>query len=184
MSEHVWAQENIAAYVAGGLEPADGERLENHVADCPVCARFVDEARALEKKLAPLVLAADPGPSLEDRIIQSLPAAQSDAKDEVTVPEIARRRSFWQRRGCCWPPWAPSVSALIEKHYLGIAGSPVRMAQAVDDERKVLPNLVGGTVALESHYESMLVKAMDAPRCLYLVRTIWPRNSVKKRWLH
>ena len=68
MSDHVWAQENIAAYVAGGLEASEDERLEKHVADCPTCARLVDEARSLEKKLAPLVLAADPGPSLEDRI--------------------------------------------------------------------------------------------------------------------
>ena len=27
MSEHAWVQENIASYVAGGLEPAERERL-------------------------------------------------------------------------------------------------------------------------------------------------------------
>ncbi len=77
MSDHVWTQENIAAYVAGGFDASEAERLEKHVADCPACARLVDEARSLEKKLAPLVSLADPGPSLEDRIIQALPSAQA-----------------------------------------------------------------------------------------------------------
>src|SRR4051812_1385268 len=77
MSEHVWAQENSAAYVAGGLDAAEGERLENHLAECPACARLVAEARSLERKLAPVVLAADPGPALEDRIIRALPPMQA-----------------------------------------------------------------------------------------------------------
>src|SRR5579863_9355755 len=80
MSEHVWAQENIAAYVAGGLDASEGERIEKHAADCAACARDIDDARSLERKLAPLVLAADPGPALEDRIIQSLPTVRANTR--------------------------------------------------------------------------------------------------------
>ncbi len=39
MSEHVWTQENIAVYVAGGLQPSEGERLEKHAAGCAACAK-------------------------------------------------------------------------------------------------------------------------------------------------
>ena len=35
MSDHQWAQNGMAAYVAGGLEPAERERLETHLAQCP-----------------------------------------------------------------------------------------------------------------------------------------------------
>ena len=79
MSEHVWVQENIAAYVAGGLDASEGERLEKHVGRLShACARFVDEAQgARNRNWPPWVLAANPGPFLEDRVIQSLPPVQA-----------------------------------------------------------------------------------------------------------
>ena len=77
MSEHIWCQENIAAYVAGGLDVTEGERLEEHLSDCGDCARGVEEARALDRKLAPLFRAANPGPALEDRLIRALPSRQA-----------------------------------------------------------------------------------------------------------
>src|SRR5713101_7736268 len=92
MSDHVWALENIAAYLAGGLDPTEGERLEQHAAQCAVCARDLDEGRALERKLAPLFRRAKPGPALEDRIIQALLMAR---------PAGARRRAYhlpWQAK--------------------------------------------------------------------------------------
>src|SRR5437867_1853693 len=85
MSDHVWALENIAAYLAGGLDPTEGERLEQHAAQCAMCARALDEARALETKLSPLFRHAKPGPALEDRIIQAL---------LIELPAAARRRTF------------------------------------------------------------------------------------------
>ena len=74
MSEHVRAQNDIAAYVAGGLEPAERELLEQHLADCPECTGSVAEARAVDAKLMPLFAAAHPGPALEDRLLRRLEA--------------------------------------------------------------------------------------------------------------
>ena len=34
MSEHPWIQENLAAYLAGGLDATETSRLEQHVAGC------------------------------------------------------------------------------------------------------------------------------------------------------
>ena len=51
MSDHVWAQENIAAYIAGGLDPAEAERLEKHAAECAGCAQAIDDTRALDRRL-------------------------------------------------------------------------------------------------------------------------------------
>src|SRR6516225_6898141 len=92
MSDHVWALENIAAYLAGGLDPTEGERLEQHAAQCAVCARALDEARSLECKLAPLFRNAKPGLGLEDRIIRAMPLGPVSTN---------RRRAFflsWKAR--------------------------------------------------------------------------------------
>ena len=75
MSDHVWTQENVAAYLAGGLEPAEEARLEKHVRECAACRGVVAEARLLERKFAPLLSRIDPGPALEDRMIRALPPA-------------------------------------------------------------------------------------------------------------
>ena len=37
MSEHGWSLEDIAAFVAGGLDSAEAERLDRHAAECPKC---------------------------------------------------------------------------------------------------------------------------------------------------
>src|SRR5713101_3464153 len=123
MSDHVWALENIAAYLAGGLDPTEGERLEQHAAQCAVCARDLDEGRALERKLAPLFRRAKPGPALEDRIIQALLMAR---------PAGARRRAYhlpWQAKTGLAVAAALllafigfGVSRMIEEDRLGFLG--------------------------------------------------------------
>ena len=68
MSEHAWTRENIAAFVAGGLDAAEAERLEGHVNECLECAAALQNARTLDQGLDALFVASRPGPALEDRI--------------------------------------------------------------------------------------------------------------------
>ncbi|MBV9123106.1 MAG: DUF4349 domain-containing protein [Planctomycetes bacterium] len=75
MAEHTWILENIAAYAAGGLETAERNRLEQHVASCPACARELQEALGVDRELLNLFAAARPGPALEDRLIAQLRSA-------------------------------------------------------------------------------------------------------------
>src|SRR5262249_29885763 len=77
MSEHAWVQENIAAYVAGGLEGAEAERIEQHTAECPACAALVRETRALDSGMVSLFASARPSAELEHRVIQSLRVAST-----------------------------------------------------------------------------------------------------------
>jgi Domain of unknown function (DUF4349)/Putative zinc-finger len=72
MSEHAWVQENIASYVAGGLEPAERERLEQHISECQSCASALQEARGLDQTLQSLFTPVRPTPGLEDRMIRGL----------------------------------------------------------------------------------------------------------------
>ncbi len=72
MAKHAWVLENVASYLADGLNPAELERLELHVASCPKCAEAVQQARSLDDMMRELFADVQPDPALEDRMIQAL----------------------------------------------------------------------------------------------------------------
>jgi hypothetical protein len=72
MSEHAWTLENVAAYVAGGLEPVERLRVQDHLAECPECARAAAAAQSADRMLMSLFADVRPGPTLEDRMIRTL----------------------------------------------------------------------------------------------------------------
>jgi hypothetical protein len=72
MSDHAWVLENLASFVAGGLDPEEREQLEGHTAGCPACARALAEAWALDTRLDALFAGERPSSALEDRSIQRL----------------------------------------------------------------------------------------------------------------
>jgi anti-sigma factor RsiW len=43
-TDHAWAEEHIAAYLAGELTAEDRDRLDAHLDACDSCARQVQEA--------------------------------------------------------------------------------------------------------------------------------------------
>jgi hypothetical protein len=88
MSEHAWILENLATYVAGGLEPAEAERFQEHITSCEACASALAEAQALDQSLETLFAAVQPGPVLEDRMIQSFRAGSLGRP--LRVPFAAR----------------------------------------------------------------------------------------------
>lgn len=86
MSEHVWFEENLAAYLAGGLDPAEVDRLEHHAGECGPCAANLAEARAADALLEDLFAPARPRPALEDRMI---------GKMRLDLARLSWRRSPW-----------------------------------------------------------------------------------------
>jgi hypothetical protein len=70
MSEHAWVIDNLAAYVAGGLDAEECERVDVHVASCEPCAAALQDARAFDHGMDSLFAPTRPAPALEDRIIQ------------------------------------------------------------------------------------------------------------------
>jgi len=72
MSEHVWSQEQIAAYLAGGLGAVEAERLEVHARECSECAAALERSRRLDSRLGSLFAIGRPGPELEDRALLAL----------------------------------------------------------------------------------------------------------------
>src|SRR5947207_3037614 len=77
MSKHAWIQEHLATYIADGLDAAEAERLEEHVASCTQCALALDEARNADRSLTALFAGALPDAGLEDRLIHRLRGAKS-----------------------------------------------------------------------------------------------------------
>ncbi len=72
MSEHTWTLENLASYLAGGLDAAERERLEQHTASCAACGQALQEVRATDQALETLFASIRPEPALEDRMIHAL----------------------------------------------------------------------------------------------------------------
>ncbi len=86
MSDHAWVVENLAAYLADGLEPAERERLDQHTAECASCAAALVAASDVDAALSGLFAAARPGPALEDRVIQSLRTRTQESAWRLPVP--------------------------------------------------------------------------------------------------
>jgi hypothetical protein len=131
MSEHAWTLENIAAFVAGGLDAAEAERVERHAAECAECAAALRAARALDHGLAGLFAVDRPGPALEDRLIRSLRAESAGAV----------LRSRWRRKLA----WGAAAAVVLGATGAGMSrmvgdellfpGMPVRFRLASESEQ-------------------------------------------------
>src|SRR5262245_31634971 len=71
MSDHVWAQDHVAASVVGGLTAEEAERFDGHVRDCPECTAAVGAARRLDAGMTSLFADVRPAVGLEDRAVRS-----------------------------------------------------------------------------------------------------------------
>lgn len=72
MSDHIWAREQIAAYVAGGLADDEVERLRAHTRECPDCSAALASASAIDRDLGELFAPVRPDFLLEDRAVLKL----------------------------------------------------------------------------------------------------------------
>ncbi len=75
MSDHAWVQEHVAAYLAGGLDAQEAERLEAHARECPACAAALASSRRLDDCLSNLFVGVHPRAGLEDRAVAQLRTA-------------------------------------------------------------------------------------------------------------
>ena len=84
MSDHTWTQEQLAAYVAGGLDAAEAERLLAHTCICDTCAAALASAVELDQRLDALFADVHPDTRLEDRLMLTLRTAPSSRSFAVT----------------------------------------------------------------------------------------------------
>jgi hypothetical protein len=71
-STHNWFREQIAAYIAGGLDDDETRRFEDHAQECASCAAELQGARQLENHMSSLFAASVPALDFEDRLIARL----------------------------------------------------------------------------------------------------------------
>ncbi|HTL27956.1 MAG TPA: DUF4349 domain-containing protein [Tepidisphaeraceae bacterium] len=71
-NDHIWFDEQIAAYLARGLEGDDLARFESHLKSCPDCAAKLETARNEDSQLQDLFRPVSPSASFEDRMIVGL----------------------------------------------------------------------------------------------------------------
>src|SRR5262245_10920290 len=71
MSDHAWSQEQVSAYIMGGLSAAETDRVDAHVGQCPDCAAALSAARGVDRNLQALFTDVRPGWELEDETVRS-----------------------------------------------------------------------------------------------------------------
>src|SRR5262245_24997330 len=91
MSDHAWAQDYLASYLAGGLSTVDRLKMQEHAAACTECADALADLRDLDRELRGLFAASQPPVTLEDRTIRALRGAHA--------PTVRRRTWTWPMRG-------------------------------------------------------------------------------------
>ncbi len=119
MVDHPWIQENLAAYLAGGLDATEAGRLEQHVAGCKPCARLLEESRQFDQSLNALFADAQPEAGFEDRAIQR-------------VRKVSQRR--WPRV-LRYAKYAAAAAAL-----LGVAGVGVTINSLIGKDGLAFPD--------------------------------------------
>jgi hypothetical protein len=103
MSEHIWFQENLAGYCAGGLTIEERERFDRHRIACSTCAKMLAEYQGFDEAIDSLFAPTRPRPGWENRVIDNM--------------RLARRKRLpfsW------WLGAAGSVAALV---MLGVVGA-------------------------------------------------------------
>src|SRR5215475_8190342 len=108
MSEHAWVQENLDAYLTGGLSSEECDRVDRHIQKCTECAHLKAEISEMEQLMEGICAPTRPDAGLEDRAIKRLRQAP-------------RPR----------PSWLRFVAAAAAVVALGAVGGVVRMV-AVD----------------------------------------------------
>ncbi len=104
MSEHNWAQDNLNAYVTGGLSAQERGRVEKHVAGCTECAHEQADICETEQLMEGIFARVRPDAGLEDRVIHKL------------------RQTRKPR-----PSWLRFVTAAAAVILLGVIGGGVQM---------------------------------------------------------
>ena len=94
MSEHAWVSEQIAAFVAGGLDASESERVETHLRECSICEAAMKEALAIDRRMESLFASAKPGPALEDRAIRALRAPKAERASKSMRPGWKRKLAW------------------------------------------------------------------------------------------
>jgi len=66
--DHAFIHENMAAYLADALDPAQRAAFDAHINNCPECFDAFSEARDADRALQRTLAGLAPDPKLEDHI--------------------------------------------------------------------------------------------------------------------
>jgi hypothetical protein len=122
MSDHAWVLENLATYVAGGLDAEERDLVEEHTANCAECARALEEMRSVDRDLELLFADVRPSAALEDRSIQAL----RQAPERVRGLRLSRggKLAFGAAAAVLLAAVGAGMSALDEQEVLQFPGTP------------------------------------------------------------
>ncbi len=123
MSEHAWVSEQIAAFVAGGLDAAEAERVEAHLRECAICDAAMKDALALDRRMGSLFASAKPGPALEDRAIRALRVPRAERAPRSLRPGWKHKLAWCAAASVGLGLTGAGMSLLAGKGWLPFPGS-------------------------------------------------------------
>jgi hypothetical protein len=86
--------EQIAAFVTGGLDASETERVETHLRECAICDAAMKDALAIDRRLESLFASAKPGPAFEDRAIRALRVEKAQRAPKSLRPGWKRKLAW------------------------------------------------------------------------------------------
>jgi hypothetical protein len=134
MSEHAWVIDNLAAYIAGGLDADECERVDIHIASCEPCAAALQDVRAFDHGMDSLFAPTRPAPALEDRIIQVFRVAAKPRSQ----PHWGRKLAWGAAATVALGATGAGMSRLSDGGGLPFPGDPLsRQLMASNDLRPI-----------------------------------------------
>jgi hypothetical protein len=120
------SDDEIAAYHAGTLPPADIARVQDHLVGCPECTTLLLGLNDLAQE-------SEPAPPEEiaaawEGLKKRLPSREPAAKAKPLAPPAIRRRP-----GAAPPPWLTSLAAALLVAVVGLPSWVVSLRRTVDD---------------------------------------------------
>ncbi len=94
-SDHAWVHDNLAAYLAGGLDPAERARLDDHINGCPDCFDAFTEGRDADRGVSRALSGLTPGEGFHERLM-----AGFRAKTIVRPGRLFIRRAGYAAAAC------------------------------------------------------------------------------------
>jgi anti-sigma factor RsiW len=84
--EHEEVLEAIGAYVVGGLDGKETTRIRRHLERCEVCRRELSELDGIHELLEAAVLAVQPPPELEERVVAAVLRSAASQAELQSLP--------------------------------------------------------------------------------------------------
>ncbi len=138
MSEHLWVQESLPLYSAGGLNVADRGRVQRHVGQCRECQRTLDELGELNREMSALFAETRAASELGETMVARLRTTETTVKPQRRPSP----KTFKILATCVSILMVMAIGGFLSETILKLDGDQRKESGGF----KLGPDLAGGTI--------------------------------------